>query len=64
MAIINDGGLLPISDLPDDTLILKKYIAKQRDLLDVYLLQYMILREDNAELERRLRHLETFRSSN
>ncbi len=64
MPTINDGGLLPISDLPDDTLILKTYIAKQRDLLDVYLLQYLILREDNAELERRLRHLETFRSSN
>jgi len=64
MPIINDGCLLPTSDLPDDTLFLKKYIAKQRDLLDVYLLQYLILREDNAELEYRLRHLETFRSPN
>ncbi len=55
---------MPINELPDDTLFLKKYITKQRDLLDVYLLQYLILREDNAELERRLRHLETFRSPN
>jgi len=64
MSNTNDGGIILASELPNDYELLKEYIARQHELLGTFLLQYTIIQEDNTELRRKLKHLETFRSPN
>lgn len=64
MSNTDDWGLLPPNELPDDTVLLKEYIARLHELLGTYVLQYSVLKETNADLRQKLRHLESFRCPN